>query len=559
MSKRKAVIPPPNQPSIKAFITGGSVGWRAGESPLLGGIERKQDTDIHRIEKDIHDKILDAGIFHHFLNQPAALAYLNGQFILRRKHHDQIKKFENSISKFLKSGVTKRFLKVPTKLLPKDKSNCEQEVIRATKVVSDIEQFKKELLLMKKHCLDEGHSIKPKKREEYEYYSDTIDVIEGLADKLDDIKTKLEGTNLIINKSGGSVTKAVSVLENKRIMRRRKENIKINTRKAFNRDVESLKRFLSKYTSKDFDAIFHITENKVAAPANHFAKKRQKRKTSPSEVEVEAVDDTDCEHGQGEVVDFDVSAAEVQDNSSPQECSDKLLNSIDADDVISLESVDMEGPGVIDLDSDVINSDGKGVDLSEDSRNNNNGKDRKKKYQNLRIERSIVLNRKLEVQDFDSLEFDKKDLKSLNLLLSLKVAEKSLKELIESKCQKWQLEKPEKEKGVDAQENEVVKKYVNQVIGSETVGASKVIEIDADEEKKVIKGLKKKYKSIIKCVLDENGNKMKRKKLKKEVVKRSGGFDECDDTKRGESFENFIVKVKNVVPDGKYVRLMSKD
>jgi hypothetical protein len=89
-SKRKSVLPPPNQPSIKAFITGGSVCWKVGESPLVETGERKQDSENGRIEKEIHDKILDAGIFHHFANQPSALAYLNGQLILRKTHLDRI-------------------------------------------------------------------------------------------------------------------------------------------------------------------------------------------------------------------------------------------------------------------------------------------------------------------------------------------------------------------------------------------------------------------------------------------------------------------------------------
>ena len=107
---------------------------------------------------------------------------------------------------------------------------------------------------MKKHCLDEEHSIKPKKREEYDCHSDKVVVIESLADRLEEIKYKLE---------------------NKRIMRSKRENKKNSTRKAFNRDIESLKRFLPKYTSKDFDDAFEIIENKVSAPANHFVKKRE--------------------------------------------------------------------------------------------------------------------------------------------------------------------------------------------------------------------------------------------------------------------------------------------
>ena len=58
-------------------------------------------------------------------------------------------------------------MKVPTKLVPRDKVNCEQELSRAAKVLSKMEMFKKELVSLKKHCLDEELSIKAKKKEEH--------------------------------------------------------------------------------------------------------------------------------------------------------------------------------------------------------------------------------------------------------------------------------------------------------------------------------------------------------------------------------------------------------
>ena len=550
MSKRKSLIPAPNQPSIKAFIAGGSVGWRPGQSPLLGGSGKKQDTEINKFEKNIHDKLVAAGVFNHYLNQPAALAYLNGQFILRRKYQDKIQKFENSVNNFLKSGVTKRFLKVPAKVLPKDKSNCEQEVVRSTKVATEIELFRKELLLMKKHCLDEEHSIKPKKREEYEYYSYTIDVIEGICDKLEDIRTKLSETNLVINMSGGRVTKAVSVLENKRIMKRKKENSKIITRKAFNRDVESLKRFLSKYTSSSFDEIFNIAENKTFAPANHFAKKRLEGKVS----EVVTVDDSDCELGLEE--DDDIAA---QWNSPPKldvECFNSLIDADDGtdDDVTGADMMVSDGTGavVVDIEGTQVEED---VSVVVDENSNSIIKDKKRKHQNVKIERSIVPNRKLAVKDFASLEFDKKDLKSLNILVRLEAAEKSLKEFIDSKCQEWQLEKSEKEEEGDAHEIALVAELVRPEPEEEQI----VKEVAPEEKYHEVKGLKKKYKTVIKCVLDEHGNKMRRKKLKKKVIERSGEFDEGDEAMRGDLFERFIVKVKDVVADGKYVLIVNKD
>ena len=63
-------------------------------------------------ETQIHDSILAAGTFQFFKNQPAALAYLNGQLMLRKQHLKKFQMFENLVGKFEKSGLTKRFMKI---------------------------------------------------------------------------------------------------------------------------------------------------------------------------------------------------------------------------------------------------------------------------------------------------------------------------------------------------------------------------------------------------------------------------------------------------------------
>ena len=116
MRKNKIFVPPPNQTSIKMFISGGSVGWKIGDSQVIGG-----PSEQNSFEKDIHTRILEAGIFHYFSNQPAALAYLNGQFVVRKEHFKKKEMMTKSLTNFQTNGVTQRFMKVPTKLLPKDK------------------------------------------------------------------------------------------------------------------------------------------------------------------------------------------------------------------------------------------------------------------------------------------------------------------------------------------------------------------------------------------------------------------------------------------------------
>ena len=81
-----------------------------------------------------------------------------------------------------------------------------------------------------------------------------------------------------------------------------------------------------------------------------------------------------------------------------------------------------------------------------------------------------------------------------------------------------------------------------------------VTEVDEDSEKKK---LRKRYKGLIKSLLEENGGKMKLKKLKKKFVERSADFNPKAENEREELFMKYIEKVKNVSVDGKYV-LMSQ-
>ena len=81
MSKRMLPPLPPNQTSIKSFISGSSNTWKCGDSPLLGEQRRQKNSSDKEFESKVHDDILTAGIFFHFKNQASALAYLNGQIM----------------------------------------------------------------------------------------------------------------------------------------------------------------------------------------------------------------------------------------------------------------------------------------------------------------------------------------------------------------------------------------------------------------------------------------------------------------------------------------------
>jgi hypothetical protein len=73
-----------------------------------------------------------------------------------------------------------------------------------------------------------------------------------------------------VNKSRGFLAKGVSVQENKRRIRRKKENRRISKKDAVMINVESLTKFLIKYTDYTFDEKFEVVENKVAVSTNQY-------------------------------------------------------------------------------------------------------------------------------------------------------------------------------------------------------------------------------------------------------------------------------------------------
>lgn len=73
---------------------------------------------------------------------------------------------------------------------------------------------------------------------------------------------------------------------------------------------------------------------------------------------------------------------------------------------------------------------------------------------------------------------------------------------------------------------------------------------DASDDKKK---MRKSYKKSITEVLADNGNRMKKKKLKDKIVRLSSQYDEREDEVRKVMFEKYLLKVKNVVVGEKYV------
>ena len=503
--------PPPNQTSIKAFISGSSNSWKCGDSPLLGEQRIQKNSSDQGFESEVHDNIFEAGIFFHFKNQASALAYLNGQIMFRKKMLKQTSNLDKKVTSFEKSGLTKRFLKMPLKLLPQDNVNSEKELARANKVITELEILKKELIVLKKSCWDETLSLKPKRKEEYEYYSQKVAQVAQLLFKMESIESKLEATNLQINGSNGKATMGVSIRENKRVLRRKKENLKIASKKAFKRDVESINIFLTKYTSMCFDEVFEISEVKVDAAKNQYSK------SLPTPI----------------------TALAVAEDAPQDEESINLTE--------SLETVSGGADGDCFVDEEVSNEKS-GDEI------NNNPPYKKTKYKHEKLQKFIKLKTdalRLCEKDFKSLQFSKKDLKSLKLLTSLKFVNSSLEKAITVQVNEWNeasIEVLMSDDAVDSeQENEEVS---NDDSGAKILTTENYVEETSED---LDKKLKKKYKKTIKLVLEENGKKMKLKKLRKEVLKRAAEFDDRDD--RLDSFKKFIVKVKNLAVIGKYATL----
>ena len=493
----KPTNPPPDQPSMTAFLTGGVKSWQPGDSPLIrNGSEIRKSSDQSKFEAEVHRSIMEGGTFGFFQNQPAALAYLNGQIILRCQQKEKIQNLKKKVTSFQNSGLTQRFLKVPSKPLPQDKYNCEKETTRASKVMLELDLFKNELVILKKNCLDDHHSVRPKKKEEFEYYSEKLGDLIQMIDALQDIKVKLQSTNVVINKSKGLNTKGVSVRENKRIMRRRKENKRIAIKDAFNRNVQSLKTFLSKYTETGFDEKFEIVMKNVEASTNQY---------KSVAVELAACD-----------------SREEQANSDVEEVgavAESVSSEVVADE--DLEAMDIEMSDAVDLENN------------------------RKKFKHEKKDRTIQMkdHQKLAAGEFLSLNFTKIDQKSLRLLLDLKAVDEDIEHEINVKLYEWG------DEAVNISEEEAL---------IEEPDENDKIDQDLVPEVSEKKRLKKKCKQLIKSVLEENGQRMKLRKLKR-VFEEKLGFPETLEPavsgKAGDLFEKYIEKMKDVTINGKYVTM----
>ena len=386
---------------------------------------------------------------------------------------------------------------MPSKPLPQDKYNCEQETSRASKVLLELNLFKNELVVLKKNCLDDHHSVKPKKKEEFEYYSEKLGDLIQLIVALQEIKVKLQDTNVVINKSRGLNTKGVSVRENKRVMRRRKENKKIAIKDAFNRNVQSLKTFLSKYTETEFEEKFQIVTKNVQASTNQY-----------KSVTVELVA-SDC-------------TREEQANSDVEEVRDEAAG-------VNTEVVAEVGLEASD------------IEMSDFADRENNRKSFKHEKKDRRIQ--MKDDQKLFTNEFLSLNFTKKDQKSLRLLLELKAVDEDIEHEIMVKLYEWGDEKD----NISDEEALVEEPDENGENGQDLVP-------EVSEKKR----LKRKCKQLIKNILEENGQRMKLKKLKR-IFEEKFDFTETTEPavsgQAGDLFEKYIEKVQDVIIDGKYVSM----
>ena len=347
-------------------------------------------------------------------------------------------------------------------------------------------------------------------------------------------------------------------------MRRKKENRKIDRKNVFRREVESLNKFLPKYTYKSFDELFEIKEVKVPVSKNQYSKRAKANLVDPvlcgDLVDIDEAEDSDED---GRVLDFNFNEAGIGSVENPAGAPGYEDPAGAAGDEDPDRAAGDEDPSGAAGDEDPTGAAGDHDETMEDQdqfgsfsqavESGNNKQ--KKKYRHEKTERVIKLREfevQLEIQDFQQLNFVKKDLKSLKLLLNLAAVDIHLSRVMKDKISEWEMETDEIDLTSDVQEDDYVESDTEKA--AEVEDKDKALEPE-DTEMKVKNGkVKKKYKKLIKQILEENGRKMKIKKLKKEVVARSVEFDsEVDPDVRGVKFENYCHKVKNVVIEGKYV------
>ena len=280
-----------------------------------------------------------------------------------------------------------------------------------------------------------------------------------------------------------------------------------------------MRKFLPKYTSKIFEDVFEVVEIRVEVKANHHGAKRP---NNPVQVAVKHLELED---------EFVVESLEDGEQQFDHE--------IGEDDELD---VFVEGDEPVD-------------DI------NNNEPQSKKKYQHYRLEKSIKLKEEqLQGADFTNLEFVKQDLKSLNLMKDMNALGVDLAKMIRAKMSEWELEKSsavyEAENEHDEEEANEAEEVVSEASHEETESGEKDITVeeegsnDASDDKKK---MRKSYKKSITEVLADNGNRMKKKKLKDKIVRLSSQYDKREDEVRKVMFEKYLLKVKNVVVGEKYV------
>lgn len=171
---------------------------------------------------------------------------------------------------------------------------------------------------------------------------------------------------------------------------------------------------------------------------------------------------------------------------------------------------------------------------------------------------------KLEESDFKNFNFLKKDSKSLNLLIDLAALSSSAVKVIKVMMDGWELEESDKvfQESLEVDSAADMSSLTEGTDISDGNEKLTETEPDAVSDEVIGKGkkTKKKYRKLIIETLQENGRKMKKKKLKKEIIEKSVEFDEHDDADaRGEAFEKYLVKVKTVENIDKYVFLLNNE
>ena len=296
-----------------------------------------------------------------------------------------------------------------------------------------------------------------------------------------------------------------------------------------------------KYSTKEFKYVFEVHEEKVTSSKNQYT--RASKSGDSERTGVERSEDEEIEEASEDKLDDERCVGEAG-----------IEEVLEVDDEMADQGVDTLELANVDFDYNFNMNDS--VDLT----NDREVPPKKSKYIHERLERSIKPIKKLREGDFKSLQFTGKDLKALKLILELGAVQDSFVDFIQS----FVTEKDKVDGGSKADDTEdpiIINRHNleednNKNMSEKDSGQEPKNKEDEHQSVEKISN-RKLYKKAVLGIMEENDNKVKMKKLKKQVLEKCLEFDQddIDSDMRKARVDKYINKVKGLVVEGKYAIL----